>query len=384
MKGQSNDRPTNRLVNMDLLRIVSMMFVVIPHYLGKGGFLTPLLQADTSLQGYVAWGIEFLTVESVNVYMLLSGYFLIESKFSVKRLLGFILQILFYSFGIGIVAAMFGCIPGERFSISYLLLLCLPVSMSHYWFMTAYVFMYLFSPILSKGIMSLTKRQFQTVLVLVICAFSLNKSVLPICLEADTRGTNCIWYLCMFLIAAYIRLYGIPFFKNIKRSFFTYLGSGACIYAAVLLLQFIYLKTGKLESSRIYDSNHILVLTTSVALFYIFYHIKIKNSTASRIICRIAPYTLGVYLWHEHVAIRNEWIGWIHRIIGKPSNTASLLISIPIAAAIVFAIGILIDMIRSFLFSRIHMLLLHVSAYRSFDGWLNGLTIEQKKEEVHE
>lgn len=381
-----NGIPKVRMANMELLRIVSMMFVVILHFLWKGGCLAPLSQSDISPQDYLAWGIEALAIVAVNTYMLLSGYFLVESCFKVRRLLGLLMQIWFYSIGIGIVAAVFGYVPGGGFSIYYLVQLCLPVSANHYWFMTAYTFMYLFAPVLSQGIKKLTKRQFQIVLFLLLFIFSIIKSVVPVRLAADMDGYDCIWYLCIFMIAAYIRIYGLPFFKNAIRSLFVYLASAACIFGITFLLRYIYLHTGKLENMLdiCYDYNHILVLTASVALFYLFYYIKIKDGIVNRVICRIAPYTLGVYLWHEHIAIRYEWLGWLYGIIGTPDSFEMLFADVLIAVAAVFVIGILIDMLRNLLFNLLHMLLSHIGVYRSFCLWLDGLSIGQKREEKHE
>lgn len=378
--------PESRMANMELLRIVSMMLVVILHFLWKGGCLTPLTQPDIPAWGYAAWAIEALAIVAVNIYMLLSGYFLIESRFKVKRLIGLFLQLWFYSIGVGIVAAAFGYLPEDGFSVYYLAQLCLPVSTNHYWFMTAYIFMYLFAPVLSQGIKKLTKRQLQIVLSLLVFVFSVIKSVASVRLAADMGGYDCIWYLCMFMLAAYIRLYGLPFFKNAARSLLVYLVSAACIFGGTFLLRYIYMHTGKLEDMLdiCYDYNHILVLTASIALFCLFYHIKIKNDMVRRVIRRIAPYTPGVYLWHEHVAVRYEWPGWLYDIIGTPDSFAMLLADVIIAAAAVFVIGIIIDMLRSLLFSGLHMLLSHIGVYRSLCMWLDGLTIGQKKDEKHE
>lgn len=377
---QAYDLSANRLPNMELLRIISMMCVVVLHFLWKGDCLQSLSKSAFSHQNYLAWGIEALAIVAVNSYMLLSGYFMIESRFKVRRLLGLILQLWFYSIGIGIATLALGYIPKEGFSFYYLLQLCLPVSTNHYWFMTAYIYMYLFSPILSQGIKRLTKQQLQTVIILTVCVLSVIKSVTPIRLEADMNGYDCIWYLCIFMIAAYIRLYGIPLFKSAVRSVLIYLASAGCIFGITFLLRFIYLQTGKLEDMLdiCYEYNHILVLTASVAFFYAFCHIKIKSSKVSRIICRIAPYTLGVYLWHEHIAIRYEWTGWLYNIIGKPDSAASLIIYIIIAVAVVFIIGIFIDVLRCFLFSRIHKILLRIGIYRKLNMWLDSLVIGNK------
>lgn len=376
--GQQHNHPKERMANLELLRIVSMLLIVVLHFLGKGGWLTELTEASMPRMGYVAWGLEALAIGSLNVYMLLSGYFLIESSFKVKRLLQLFLQVLFYSIAIGVIAAAFGCLPEEGFSIYYLATLCLPVSTNHYWFMTAYFLMYLFMPLLTQGVKRLTKQQFQIVLFFLLFVICMVKSVVPIKLSTDMQGYDCIWYMCVFLVAAYIRLYGIPFFKNVGRSLLVYLASGAGIFALAFALRFLYLRTGKLSNMLTvsYNYNHILTLLASVAFFYLFCHVKIKQGAFSRFVCRIAPHTLGVYLWHEHIAIRYEWQDWLYFVAGMPDNGVTLVLYTLLAAVLVFVIGILLDMLRSLLFRMLHWLFFHAGAYRRLCQWLDKLVIK--------
>ncbi|MBD5511128.1 MAG: acyltransferase [Lachnospiraceae bacterium] len=367
-----------RMANLELLRIVAMLLIVVLHFLGKGGWLTELTEPSMPYTGYVAWGMEALAIGSLNVYMLLSGYFLIEGSFRVKRLLQLFLQVLFYSITIGLTAVAFGYLPEEGFSIYYLATLCLPVSTNHYWFMTAYFFMYLFMPLLALGVKKLTKKQFQIVLSLLIFVVCIVKSVVPIPLSTDMQGYDCIWYMCVFLVAAYIRLYGVPFFQNVWRSLLVYLASAAGILALTLALRFLYLRTGKLSNMLTvsYNYNHILTLLASAAFFCLFCHIKIKDGAFSRFVCRIAPYTLGVYLWHEHIAIRYEWQEWLYAVLGKPNGSIMLVLYTMLAVVLVFIIGILLDMLRSLLFWVLHLLLSHIGAYQSLQKWLDGLVIK--------
>ena len=131
-----------RVVSIDLLRIVSMMMVVMLHYLGKGNLL-PQVTGSMTVNGYVAWGLESLAIVAVNVYMLISGYFLVERSFKPGRVAELICQVLFYTILVPVVLVALGIISTDRFSIYYLLQTVLPVQMQQYWFMTAYIIMYL-------------------------------------------------------------------------------------------------------------------------------------------------------------------------------------------------------------------------------------------------
>lgn len=372
---------TGRQANMELLRMVSMMLVVVLHFLDKGSNLPLLTENTMPVYGYAAWMLESFAIVAVNVYMLLSGYFLIESSFKPKRLLGLLLQVWFYSIGIGLIAGGFGCLPEGGFGIHYLLTLFLPVSMNHYWFMTAYVFMYLFVPLLSAGIKRLSKGQHQLVLGALLFVFCVIKSVVPARLETDAQGYDCIWYLCVFVAAAYLRLYGIPFFKGKGRSLIVYLASAAAIFGVTFILRALYLKTGSLGTilTGCYSYNHIFVLTASAGIFYLFYHMRIKQKGLCRLISRIAPYTLGVYLLHEHAAIRYEWQQWIYAITGKPDNVGSLFLVTAFAVSAVFLCGILLDMARAALFAALNRLLSHFDFYRHLLLCLDRCTIENSE-----
>lgn len=97
------------------------------------------------------------------------------------------------------------------------------MTMGHYWFLTAYVFLYILLPFVGIGLRRMTKQQFQVTLVLLFAAFCLIKSILPFRLEEDGKGYDCIWYLCVFCAAAYLRRFRIPFLQKKSRALLLYL-----------------------------------------------------------------------------------------------------------------------------------------------------------------
>ena len=68
-----------RMANLELLRCAAMMMVVVLHYLGKGGLLADLTKEHLSGAELTAWLLECFCAVAVNVYMILSGYFLCMS-----------------------------------------------------------------------------------------------------------------------------------------------------------------------------------------------------------------------------------------------------------------------------------------------------------------
>ena len=69
-----------RNANMDFLRMISMMMVTMLHALTKSDLL-PFMGNEISVNGWIAWVLEGVSAPAVNIFMLISGYFLISSKF---------------------------------------------------------------------------------------------------------------------------------------------------------------------------------------------------------------------------------------------------------------------------------------------------------------
>jgi surface polysaccharide O-acyltransferase-like enzyme len=125
----------------------------------------------------------------------------------------------------------------------------------------------------------------------------------------------------------------------------------------------IYLSTGSLELilKISYEYNHILPFLAAVGLFMTFVMTDVSGVIA-KIGKRIGPYTLGVYLLHENLGVRNAWPDWLGA--DKITGVGSLLVRVLTAAVIVFVAGILIDWIRSLLMGGLHKLLCKVALYR--------------------
>jgi len=180
---------------------------------------------------------------------------------------------------------------------------------------------------------------------------AVSKSVLPVKLELDNLGYDGIWFMCVFLVAAYIRLYGIAFFSSLQRSLLCYVASSLLIFTIAFGVRFVYMQTGSLGNfiQATYSYNHVLVLFSAVSLFYVFHYLKLSPDTCvGKWICRIAPCTLGVYLLHEQIEIRMLWPKWLGATLDE--GTGMMLLRALGAIVLVFVVGICIDAVRRYLF----------------------------------
>lgn len=347
-----------RMANMEALRLAAMMMVVSLHYLGKGELLGDLT-GSLAPRDYAAWLLESFSIAAVNVYVLLSGYFLVETKFRARRLISLVLQILFYSCLIPVILVITRRLPVEGLTLYDIWQCIFPINMNQYWFMSAYVLMFLFTPIMNAAVHAMKKVQLQIVIVLLLIVESLSKTVIPARLTLDNQGYDALWFMVVYLIAAYIRLYGIPFLERKKRAAACYVLACLGIYGLLMLIRGMYLATGRFEDfmSSPTGYNHLLTIGAAVALFYLFKNWEFgkKKSRPADVICRIAPLSLGVYLLHEQIYVRYEWPFWLGA--DRCTSVVSLLGHWAMAILIVMVCGLLVDSLRDILFRGVGKLL---------------------------
>ena len=370
---KKNPKPA-RMANLELLRCVAMMMVIVLHYLGKGGMLSDLTGAAVSKAETAAWLLESFCIVAVNVYIFISGYFLCTSSFKVSRLIQLWLQIWAYSVGVGLIGALTGVLQETAFDTHYLLTLLFPVTMGHYWFMTAYVFLYLLLPFVGMAVKKMTKGQMQAALGILLLAFCVSKSILPVQLEMDRQGYDCLWYLCVFVAAAYVRRFGSAFLERKGRGLLLYAGCCLLVFGGTFALREVYLRTGGLERriKMCLEYNHVLPFLAAAGLFGAFCRVRLRGRAAD-MVNRIAPYTLGVYLLHENLGLRYTWQKWLGAeglaaAVGNADSgfgaVGSLFLWTGAAVLAVFACGILVDVARKGIFDGVHRICLKMGWYR--------------------
>lgn len=301
-----------RQPNFELLRIVAMLMIIVLHYLNKGGLLAPYAEDRTAVN-FAAHLTEAFCIVAVNCYVLLSGYFLAESAWKPGRVASLAAQILFYSVLIPVVLLCVGVVPARELSVYDWLNYLLPVETEHYWFATAYLVMYAFAPFLAAGVRAMEKRTLQIVIVMLVFYFSIWKSIVPATIATDRYGYDYGWFLCLFLIAAYLRRYGLRVLERKRNAALLYVGMSFGIF---LLAAVSGMLADRAAFFAYYTAmpttyNHIFCLAGAVGLFMVFKEIKMPEGRAAAVVRGLAPYTFGVYLLHEHLLVRYEWMRWL-------------------------------------------------------------------------
>ena len=159
-KGGDMGKP-GRQANFELLRIIAMFMVVILHWNTNSGLL---LDVGSPVTGAGVWSLvtESVCIVAVNVYVLISGYFLSSCTFSFRRVAQVLVQTLFYTVLIPPVLALVGVLSwSEVLNPYHIWNSIFPVQSGHYWFVSAYVVLCLLSPFFNAGLETLSPKRMQ-------------------------------------------------------------------------------------------------------------------------------------------------------------------------------------------------------------------------------
>lgn len=352
---------TKRETNLDLLRIVCMMMVVGLHFfnISHGGLIDGALETG-SANWNIANLVYALCFVSVNCFVLISGYFQCTLKFRLEKLLSIWGQAFCYSIGIyGVLAVVSNTITPVTL-VKYGMV----VSQKIYWFVTAYFLMYAVSPFLNCAIRNMNRKKHLLCCIVLVGIFSVAHNLVYTCDFGNILGgSSFLWFCVLYMVAAYIRLY-VPVVSKHKGRWLAVYGISASFIAierfaaywiTPLLFGQVYL------DSLFYSNNSILNTLASIALFMAFRSMEIKNSSLNRIVRFLSPLVFGVYLIHEHPAVRELLWG-----ILKPAAFANSAWMLPyglICVVSIFLGCILIEWVRQWVFRVLGV-----------DGWINRIS----------
>lgn len=344
-----------RQTKFEILRILAMMMIIAMHYMTKGMSI-PKLSEDMGIVNHLWWLLYAACNVAVNVYVLISGYFMIDAKWNIGKVIRLVAEVLFYSWIVPLCLGAVGVINLGSLDFTNILTILLPIEEEHYWFATSYVMLYLLSPILVAAVKNLEKKQLQTVIVALLIMFGGLKSINPYLIPWDKYGYDILWFICLFLVAGYIRVYGIGIYSNKKKSLVMYIAGVLVTWGICALCAVIVRATNNLEyyMDMTYAYNYVTVLWAAVSLFYVFIHIPEREYRCGKIINRIAACTFGVYLLHENVMIRGCWQTWLG--IENANGQWWQIIHMILCVIVVFAIGVLVDLVRNGVFTAFIML----------------------------
>jgi hypothetical protein len=320
-----------------------MLMVIVLHALGHGGVLGKLTPFDGSY--YIYETIEAISFVAVNVFIIISGYYLCYSKFKIFRVVKLIGQVFFISLLIYLILVI---LKLEIFSIKNLFYSIFPVSTGQYGFVTNYIILCCMSPFINIMISNMSQKIFKRMLIIMLIFFCIIPNVFffvdPLLIN---HGQSLVWFIILYLIAAYIRIHVDLNKINMNKLVKKYLAVTAIIPLSKFCLDWGEWLISKkfLGSGIFYFYNSIPVVASSILLFCIFTKINITKKMTQEVIKFLSEGCFYVYLIHDNPFVREH--------IWTMLNMPDLIIREGVLSIIVFIILIIFIYIIALIIGKV-------------------------------
>lgn len=322
--------------NMELLRIVAMLLIMVVHANFRA---LPKPDADmiaaNASSAFLQFMAEGFSIVGVNVFVMLSGWYGIRPR--MVRFAELVFQLLFF----GILCMGIEWVVTEQMppkAISAILLL----NPDNYWFVKTYIALYLFAPVLNIFVEHASRRQFEYTLVAVF-GFVFLYGWLTESTDWLRAGYSVPWFVCLYLLARYMSVHR-PWFTCFRRSvdLGIYLGTAAFLTVAVFVL-------------RHYNLGGLLYFYTCPvvvigAMYFLLFFSKLRLKSA--FINWVAISSLAIYLTHSSSFIGKYYDEAIRQWFYGESRLTFILFATLLIAA-VFMGSILLDKVRLWLWQLI-------------------------------
>lgn len=346
-----------RQSNIELLRIVSMLFIVLEHILIMG---TDFFANSVGNQLMVANTIIGFTYVGVNCFILITGYF--GADFSWKRLLSIYLICAFYEFVGFAIAYSNGDVGVSATALSCIIF---PLSHSNVWFIRCYVILLLLLPIINAGLNNLDKKGYLYVLLL-LTILNLYFGWFHKQPNFNGDGYNASQMVYMYVIGRYLNRY-IDWQKMMAYRGYVFV---AWLFLSALwgVIQNINNYVHTVPHWNGWAYNNPVLLASSIALFMVFSSMEIKSS---RVINTLAAGMFSVLLIHLNRYMGKYLYDGVRSLIYSPILSQSIWLQIValILVAIMVLVGVaVIDMPRAkvhkWLMNKFEMVLSYIHTHK--------------------
>lgn len=345
--------------NLELLRIVSMLLVMLLHYLPLRNPTTASLLIENPLKALLNLELKSIAIVCVHCFILISGYFGI--KWKLRSFGNLLFQLLFWAFA-GFFIAKYLIEPFIHLNISNSFSSFL-TNISYWylgrWFVSAYLCLYILSPLINSFVDNSTNKQLLN-FIIVFYSFSTIYGWIFRCSEFEA-GTSAISLVGLYTIGKWLRISNYK--PVIWNKWFDLLGFFICTlimtgFSAILILVGV--------ESSIYGYLNPIVILESIFLFQFFRKINIETN---RWINFFAASAFSAYLLHYHPFV----IEYFHTICKSMHKFDFALIYVVGFIIATFMLSVIIDKIRILLWQA--FIKLYHTVYQYFTPRKYTLTI---------
>ena len=230
---------------------------------------------------------------------MITGYFMCKSHITVKKFAKLLFEVMFYRLVINGIFWFTGYAP---FSLMTLLKNLIPVRSIDKGFAPTYLVFFLFIPFLNVLVQNMTRKQHVLLLALCACTYIFFGTVPGFSVNMNYVS----WFMVLYLIASFIRMYPCKLFENNKIWGLMTLVSIAVSVISVVACTWLSAKFNRtMAYAFVADSNTFLAVCTGVSSFLYFRNLKLRYN---KWINTVAATTFGVLLIHTCGNTMLQWL----------------------------------------------------------------------------
>ena len=339
-----------RETNMELLRIVAMFMVITLHCVGRGLLLSNPAIDTTNL--ILIQFLDSFSLTANSIFILLTGYYSIDKKFNVKKILLLWGKTLLYCIIIFIIFKILNL--KTNFLNSFF-----PVLTGQYWFITSYIALYFILPFINIALNKFNQRQCKYLIFFLILLFGIIRTIFN---PADLFNSQYMHMILIYIIGAYMKKY-VKIEKN-KQYFIKYVLMTIIFTIAITLLNILVrIVSESLDIWSIiynilsYFRNfiNIIVIYMAILIFMKFKTLKIKSNWFSKLVIFISSSIFSIYIIHDNVHLRD--IIWQKFGMMNFANSWMMIPYILLVVLIIFTACLLIDLLRRGIYALLKKIL---------------------------
>lgn len=348
MTADSTRQATARQSNLELMRIVLMLVIIAHHLVVNSGLIDAIAPGafDAKTLFVVLFGMWGKA--AINAFVMITGYFMCTSQLTRRKMLKLLGTFYFWEITCDLLFIFAG-----RMSINECVMgLLYPITSINKGFTASFLFMYLLIPFMNGMIEALDQCTMKRLLVLLAFVFVVVGTFVPSSAVFSEVG----WYVFLYILAAYIRLYPPEWGASYSRTAIAFVcGIVASVFSIVILL-LLGARLGWPVTRAYYlmiDSNKLMAFIAGVTCFLFFLNVNVKSSRGINL---VASSTFGVLLIHSGSnAVRRLIWGDLLNVVNAwgSMDLMQLALYCCFAVGLVFIVCSCMELIRQVLFRRL-------------------------------
>ena len=346
------NKKENRIISLDVLRILAMIGIIGLHLIGNGGILNNLNMH--SIRTYIILIIYVVCYLSVDTFAILSGFLSWDKeKVKYKRIIELIFICIFYSIIITAIFYGFNLYNFRHLGKRIIIHSLFPALIGRNWYITSYIFLFFLIPYLNYFIKRISREKFKKLLIILFVLLSIIPNMFYLTdFFKSGDGYSPLWLIYCYLIGAYFGKY-LKDKKISKKMIFSLF---SCLSLAFVLNCFVRVITPRIYGIRMYESWFIsytspFIIIASIIVILICSKdiIHIKNQSITKLIYYLSLCSFSVYIIHSHnliydLVLKDIMVDYTY------SSTLVLIVSLFIGLILVYLICFIIDLIRMGIF----------------------------------